>query len=143
MGVNVSTKAVHSINGISRLKFPRSSLERVGQIVESTDWAQVNDVSRQFVSHHTFNISRDLIDLASSDLTKSKLTSDLFGESDASSAVDAPGHASLDEWSDVLILDGPLVFSEATLLVSINSRDVLQIALAALIANGAVKWMVS
>ena len=76
-------------------------------------------------------------------MTERELTSDLLSETHTSCAVNASSHRSLDEGTEVLVLDGTLVFSEATFLVAIDGRDVLQVALTTLIANGAVKRMVS
>jgi hypothetical protein len=56
--------------------------------------------------------------------------------------MNASRHGGLDEGTKVLVLDGTLVFSEAALLIAVDGRDILQIALATLIANGAVKRMV-
>ena len=57
--------------------------------------------------------------------------------------MNASRHRGLDEGAEVLVLDGTLVFSEATLLVAVDGRDILKVALTTLIANGAVKRMVS
>ena len=143
MGIDVRAKGVHDINSVSRFELPWSSLEGVWQVVESADWAEINDVSGQLISDHVLNVSGDLIDLTSTNLTEGEFTSNLLSESDASSAMDTSGHGSLDEWADVLVLDSSLIFSHSALFISINLGNILQIALTALIANWAIEWVVS
>lgn len=142
MSIDVGAEGVHDIDSVGGLELPWSGLEGVWQVVESTDWAEINDVSRQLIGDHLGNIGGDLIDLTSTNLTEGELTSNLLGESDASCAVDASGHGSLDEWTDVLVLDSSLIFSHSALLISINLGDILQVALTTLIANWAIEWMV-
>lgn len=143
MGIDVGAKGIHDVNGVSRFELPWSSLEGVWQVVEGADWAEINNVSGQLIGDHLLNIGGDLIDLSSTNLTESEFTSNLLSESDASSTMDTSGHSSLDEWADVLVLNGSLILSHSALFVSINLGDILQIALTALIANWAIEWVVS
>jgi hypothetical protein len=140
--VNVSTHCVHHIDGVVGLEFPRSGLERVGRVVEGTDGAKIDDVSGQLVGDDLLNVGADLVFLATKHLTEGVITSDNFCEADTSGAVNTPGHGGLDQGSDHLVLDGALVLHHSALIVSVNLRDVLEVTLASLIANGAVKGMV-
>ena len=92
MNIDIRSEGVHNINGVVGLKLPRSGLERVWKVVESSDRAKIDDVSRELVSHHAFDISRDLIDCSSSNLTKGEFTCNLFSESNTSSAMNASSH---------------------------------------------------
>lgn len=143
VGVDVGAKGVHDVDGVGGFEFPWSSLEGVWQVVEGADWAEIDNVSRQLVGDHLLDVGGDLIDLSSTNLTEGELTSDLLGESNTSGAMDASGHRGLDERTNILVLNSPLVLSHSALLITINLGDILQIALTALIANWAVEGMVS
>jgi hypothetical protein len=56
--------------------------------------------------------------------------------------VDASGHGGLDNRTDVFIFNGSFVFMESGFLVSVDSGNVLKVALTALVANGAVERVV-
>ena len=99
MGIDVGTESVHDIDCVVRFEFPRPRLEGVGSIVESTDWAEINNVAGEFIVYHSFDVGADFIFVATSDLTESKLPSNLFGKADTSSAVDAPSHRCLNKWA--------------------------------------------
>lgn len=120
VSLNVGGKTVHGINSVGGLQLPRSSLERVGQIVKGADGAEVNNVTGQLVGDHALNISGDLVDLTTADLTEGELTGNLLSETYTSGAMNASRHRSLDKGTEVLVLNGTLVFSEAALLVAIN-----------------------
>jgi hypothetical protein len=143
MNVNVTAEAIHNIDAIVGLEFPRSSGEWVGEVVQGTDWTKVNNISRKFVSDHALNIGWDLVGLASADLAKSELSSNLLGKSDASGAVNASSHGGLNEGSDVLVLNGSLILHHSAFSVTVDGRDVLKIALTTLVADGTVEGMVS
>ena len=57
--------------------------------------------------------------------------------------MNASSHGGLDKGTDILVLDGTFVFSESAFFVSVNSRNILKVAFSALIANGAIKRMIS
>src|SRR5436309_540580 len=67
---------------------------------------------------------------------------DLGGEADAARAMDAAIHAGLDQRPEILVLDRALVLLEAAAIEAIGHRLVLQVALAALIADRAVERVV-
>ena len=75
-------------------------------------------------------------------MTKGKLTGDLLGKANAPRAVNAASHGCLDEGTDVLVLDSTLVLVHSTLLIAVDDGNVLKIALATLIANWAIKWVI-
>ena len=142
MGVNISTQTVHNVDCVVTLELPRSGLERVRQVVEGTHWAQFNRISWKFIVNHWFNISGNLIRFTSRYLAKSKFTSYQLCESHATSAVNTSCHWSLNEWSKVFVFNTSLVFHKTTFCVTINSWNVLKIALAALIADRTIEGMV-
>src|SRR4029079_3092215 len=66
-----------------------------------------------------------------------------FGrEADAARALDAAVHRGLDQSAEILVLDRALVFGEAAGVDAVAHRLVLQVALAALVADRAVQRMV-
>ena len=67
---------------------------------------------------------------------------DLLGEADASGAVDAARHRGLDDRAEVLVLDRALHLRVARAVRPVGHRLVLQVALAALVADGAVERVV-
>jgi len=88
------------------------------------------------------DVGTDFIDLSSSDLTETELSSNLLSESNTSGAVDASCHRSLDKWSNFLVLNSSLILHHSSFSISVDSRNVLQITLSSLVANRAIKWMV-
>jgi hypothetical protein len=56
--------------------------------------------------------------------------------------MNASCHGCLDQWADVLVLNGSLVLSESTFLISVDLGDILKIALTSLITNWAIQGMI-
>ena len=67
---------------------------------------------------------------------------DFGGEADAAGAMDAAVHHRLDQRADVLVLDRALVLAEAVAVDAVGHRLVLQVALAALVADRAIERMI-
>ncbi len=63
-------------------------------------------------------------------------------EAHAARAVDAAGHNRLDQRAHMLVLDRALVLLEARAVTAIGHRLILQVALAALVADRAVERVV-
>ena len=75
-------------------------------------------------------------------MTESELSSDELGEADATSAVDATSHRSLDQGPEVIVLISSLVLHEATFSVAVDRRDVLEVTLTTLVTDRAVQGVV-
>jgi len=56
--------------------------------------------------------------------------------------MNASCHGSLDQWTNVLVLNGSLVLSESTFLISVDLGNILKIALTSLITNWAIQRMI-
>src|SRR6185295_16576509 len=69
-------------------------------------------------------------------------TADFSREADAARALDAAVHRGLDQRAEILVLDSALVLGEAAGVDAIAHRLVLQVALAALVADRAIQRMV-
>ena len=85
-----------------------------------------------------------LISMCSPRLTapSSSTPGDLAEEADAARAVDAAGHVGRDQRPQILVGDRPLVLREARMVGPVEQGQVLQVALAALVADRAVERMV-
>jgi len=70
------------------------------------------------------------------------ISSDFFTESDTSGTVYASIHVGDDKWTDVFVLDCPLVLFVPACVVAVVVRVVLKIALASLVADGAVEGVI-
>ena len=89
-----------------------------------------------------FEIGGDLGILAAADQAELGNAGDLGGEADAARAVDAAVHDRLDQRADILVLDRALVLLVARGIDAEGHRLVLQVALAALVADRAIERMV-
>ena len=82
--------------------------------------------------HHSLNVGSDFSISSSPCGTVFHDTSNFGGKSDASCAVNASGHLSVDERSKVFILDRSFIFVVSSNFISIDNRNVLKIALSSL-----------
>ena len=142
MDINVAPEAVHYIDTVVRLEFPRSSGERVGKVVQCSDRAEINNISRKFIGHHALNISGDLVSFTSADLSKREFTCNLLSKSDTTCAVNASSHRGLDQRSNILVLNGSFVLHHPALCVTVDGRDILKIAFTTLVTDGTVEGVV-
>ena len=93
-------------------------------------------------SHRLFEIAGDLHVLAAADGAEILDARHLGAEPDAARALDAAGHDRLDQRPDILVLDGALVLLEAAAVDAVGHGLVLQVALAALVADGAIERVI-
>ena len=125
---------------LGHLPGARAVAERLG--VQRADRAQVDDVARQFVIDALLDEGADLHVLAAARRAELLDARDLRGEADAARAVDAARHVGRDERAEVLVLDDALALVEARGGAAESEREVLQLALAALVADRAVERVV-
>ena len=109
---------------------------------ERADGAEVGDVALELGAHRGLEIGRDLHVLAAPDRAEVGDARDLGREADAARAVDAAVHLGRDEGADVLVRHGALVLVVARRVDPVGHRLVLQVALAALVADRAVEGVV-
>ena len=109
---------------------------------QRADRAEVDDIALQLRGHRVFEIGGDLHVLAAADGAEVGGAGDFRGEADAARALDAAVHRRLDERADILVLDRALVLGEARRVDAVGHRLVLQVALAALVADRAIQRMV-
>src|SRR4029453_18664477 len=114
-----------------------------GQVgIERADRAQVDDVAGQLVIHAILDPGADLHPFAATGRTELLQPGNFGGEPHAARAVDAARHVGGDERAEVLVLDRALALVEARGRRAETEREVLQLALAALVADRAIERMV-
>ena len=120
--LNTSFKHITSVIG---LKFPRSCIEGIRLVSECAYWTQIHDIGRELGRCKLFNISADLGIFPSSCGTESIISCYQLSKANASGAMDASIHDSLDKWSYFFILDSSLVLHKPSLSITVNLRDIL------------------
>ena len=126
--------------GLAQLPGPRD--EGIGLRGQRADRAQIDDVGRQFGAERALDIGADLHVLAAPGGAQFLDAGDIGQEADAARAVDAARHAGLDQRAEILVAHRALVLVIAAAVEAIGHRLVLQIALAALVADRAIERMV-
>ena len=104
--------------------------------------AEINDVAGQFRNHAVGHIGADFHVLAAPGRAQLAQPGDLLAEPHATGAMNAAGHVGRDQRPDVLFLDHPLALDELRYAGAVTHRQVLQLALAALIADRTVQRVV-
>src|SRR5690606_9838559 len=142
MRVHVRAEAVMRRNQrmLSHLPGARPVAERL--VVERTDRAKVDDVSRQLVIDALLDVRSDLGRLGAANGAEFLEALDFLCEAHTTRAVDAARHVGGDERTDILVLHDPLALGVARNVAAEAEGEILQLALAALIADGAIERMV-
>ena len=123
-------------------QFPRTGAELEHLVGQRTDRADVDDVAGQFGGQRLAVVGTDLQVLAAVHATQFIGASHVGGEAHAARALDAAGHFGGDQRTHVLVRHHTLALVEAADRTAIAQRHVLQLALAALIADRAVQRVV-
>jgi hypothetical protein len=121
---------------------PRAPLVAEGLAVERTHRAEVDDVAGELVLDGFLDVGADLHVLAATGGAEFRDAGDVLAEAHATRAVDAARHVGGDERTQVFVLDHALALVEARDVTAEAEREVLQLALAALIADRAVERVV-
>src|ERR1019366_8152779 len=132
----------HHVNALGLGQLPGPGLESVGLGGQSANGAEVDDIAGKLAGHRLLEIGGDLDVLAATDQTDLRLAGDFADEAHAAGALDAAGHHRLDQWTHELFFDGALVLHIAGGVAAETHRLVLQVALAALVADRAVQRVV-
>ncbi len=123
-------------------QFPRTGAELEHLVGQRADRADVDDVAGQLGGQRLAVVGADLQVLTAVHATQLVGTGNVGGEADAAGALDAAGHFGGDQRTDVLVGHHALALVEAADRTAIAQRNVLQLALAALIADRAVQRVV-
>src|SRR3546814_447972 len=124
---------------LAQLPGPRH--EGIGPGGQCADRADIHQVAGQLGGHRLLQ-GGDLCILAAVHQAELLDAGDLGGEAHAAGALDAAGHDRLDQRPHVLLGDRALVLGEAAAVEAVGHGLVLQVALAALVADRAVERMV-
>ena len=139
---DVAAHRVHHVDGFGLGEFPGPRVEGVGLGGQRADRAQIDDVARQLRGERLLEIGADLHMLAAPGGAELLDAGDLGHESDAARAVDAARHVGLDQRAEILVGHRALVLGEARPVETVGHRLVLQVALAALVADRAIERVV-
>eukprot|EP00362_Geleiidae_sp_MMETSP1317_P000007 CAMPEP_0201281054 /NCGR_PEP_ID=MMETSP1317-20130820/1136_1 /ASSEMBLY_ACC=CAM_ASM_000770 /TAXON_ID=187299 /ORGANISM="Undescribed Undescribed, Strain Undescribed" /LENGTH=175 /DNA_ID=CAMNT_0047589909 /DNA_START=1350 /DNA_END=1872 /DNA_ORIENTATION=+ len=135
-------KGVHDVVSVDSPEFPGPGCESIGCVVECPHGTQVHQVATEFTGEQPAHIGADLAVEAPAGHPQLGAAGHLLIEPDAPGALDAAGHHCLDQGPVLFVLNGVLVFVVPTYFVAIQPGDVLQVALPALVTNGAVQRVV-
>ena len=114
----------------------------MGSGSERADRTEVYDVAREFGGETALENAGDLHVLTAEQPAELRRAGHFVHEAHAARAMDAAGHDGGDEGAEILVGDGALVLVVASAVAAVSERLVLQVALAALVADGAVERMV-
>ena len=126
----------------ARGQFPRTGAELEHLVGQRADRADVDDVAGQLGGQRLAIEGTDLQVLTAVHATQLVGTGNVGSEADAAGALDAAGHLGGDQRTHVLVRHHALALVEAADRTAIAQRHVLQLALAALIADRAVQRVV-
>ncbi|MCW0449263.1 hypothetical protein NB706_002097 [Xanthomonas sacchari] len=127
---------------LARHQFPGPRAELEHLVGQRADRAHVDHVAGQLGGQRLAVVGTDLQVLAAVHAAQLVGAGDVRGEAHAARALDAAGHLGGDQRPDVLVRHHALALVEAADRAAIAQRHVLQLALAALIADRAVQRMV-
>ena len=139
---DVGPDRVHDVDRLGLLQLPGAGPVLVGLRVQRPHRAEVDDVALDLGGERSLDIVRDLHVLAAADGTQLLDPGHLLEEADAARAVDAARHVGRDQRPQILVCHRPLVLAEARMVGAVEERQVLQVALAALVADRAVQRVV-
>ena len=121
---------------------PRTCAVSVGLVIERTDRAQVDNIRRQLVVDAHFDVGADQHVLGTTDRAELWHSRDFIPEPDAACAVNTARHIRGHERTDVFVFNNALAILVTGYVAPIPHCEILQFALAALIANRAIEGMV-
>jgi hypothetical protein len=126
----------------NRGHFPGAGAEAIRLGDQRTDRAQVDHVARHLVVNGRLYVSPNLHLLATADHAELLDAGDLFRKPDAARALNAAGHVGRDERSDILVRHDALALVETRDVAAKAYGQILQLAFAALIADGTVERVI-
>ena len=139
---DVAAQRVHHVDALDLAQLPRPRGEGVGLVGQRADRAQIDDVALHLGFEDFPEVAGDLAVLAASGLAHLGHARDLGDEAHAAGAGDAARHVGADQRPELQILRRALGFAVAGEIHAVSHRLVLQVALAALIADRAVERVV-
>eukprot|EP00123_Amoebidium_parasiticum_P005546 comp16716_c0_seq1/m.14993 comp16716_c0_seq1/g.14993 ORF comp16716_c0_seq1/g.14993 comp16716_c0_seq1/m.14993 type:complete len:734 (+) comp16716_c0_seq1:240-2441(+) len=143
---DVASSSIENIDGLRLAQLPWAGSESIGLGREGTHGAQVDDVARHLRLEHLLDVRADLHVVATASGAQVLHAGHLVGKAHTTRALDAAGHLHLDKGTNVLVLNSALAckvhVGEAAAVAAEHKGLVLQVALATLVAHGAVQRVV-
>src|SRR5690606_19243062 len=140
--VEIRADAVMSADERPRAHLPAASAVAKRLVVQRADRAKVDDVPGELVAYAALDVRADHDVLGAPDRAELLDPLDFGAEAHAARAVDAARHIGRDERTEVLVLHDALLLGIARYAPAEAEREILQLALAALVADRAVERMV-
>ena len=139
---DVAADRIEHVDRFGLLQLPRARPVGIGLGVQRADRADVDHVAGQLRHDRMLDPGADLHVLAAAGGAQLLDAGDLAREADAARAVDAARHVGRDQGPQILVGDAALVLGEARMIGAVEQGQVLQVALAALIADRAVERVI-
>lgn len=127
---------------LARHQFPRTCAELKHLVGQRAHRAHVDDVAGNFGGQRLAVVGTDLQVFAAIHAAQFVGAGDVCSETHTAGALDAAGHFGGDQRTDVFVRHHALALVETAHRTTVAERDVLQLALAALIADRAVQRVV-
>ena len=139
---DIGAERIHHIDGFGLAQFPRTGGESIGLGGQRAHWAQINDIALKVRIEGLVQIGGNLGVFAATCLAHLGDARDLGRETHTAGAGDAACHMGFDQRPEIEIFGGALGFAVAAEIHAIGHGLILQITLAALIANRAIQRVV-
>ena len=139
---DVRPQRIHHVDGFGLGQFPRAGGEGIGLRDQRAHRAQVDDIALQVRVQRLVQIAGDLAVLAAAGLAHLGDARDLGGEAHAAGAGNAARHVGFDQRPQIQVGAGALGFAIAAEIDAVSHGLILQVALAALIADRAIQRVV-
>jgi hypothetical protein len=111
-------------------------------VVEGAHWADICDVAGELGLKHFLDVGADFGGLAPASRAQIMIPPDLLRKPDAAGTMDTPVHMGDHQRPKILVLNSPLLLIIPGHLIPVIQRIVLQVALPALVADGAVQGVI-
>ena len=126
--------------GLSHFPGARVVAERFA--VERADRTQIDDVRRQLMIDAVLDVGADFHVLAAAGRPHLRVALNFRAETHAAGAMNTARHVGGDQGTQVLVLDDAFALAETGDISAESQRQILQLALAALIADRAIERMI-
>ncbi len=126
----------------ARDQLPRTRLEAEHLVGQRADRTDIDDIAAEFAVDRLADISTDLEHFAAAHAAQFGAAGDFGHEAYATRALDAARHVCGDERTEILVRHDAFALGEARDRAAVAHRQILQLALAALVADRAVERMI-
>ncbi len=139
---DIAADRIEHVDAVHLVQLPRPRDEGVGLRGQRADRAEIDDISGQLGVQRALDIGADFHVLATPGRAEFRHAGDLGDEADAARAMYAARHHSLHQRAEILVLHRALVLGIARMVHAIAHGLILQVALAALIADRTIQRVI-